>query len=444
MKLRPYQIKATRRALKASDEAKVLVVSPGGSGKTAMIASLVRRLKWAGKRVLVVAHRREIIDQCYAHIRAFKISEASIGVIMGGDTRVNPGARIQLASVATMRWREKPEADVVIVDEAHHIVAPTYMALLEAYPDAKVFGFTATPYRLDSKGLGDVFEVLINAAKPSYLIKNNWMAKPRIITAPDQFLPNLDSLTIKYGEYVTMELETRVAQEPLIGNIVDHWCEHAEGRTTLVFAVSIHHSERIVARFRDRGIEAAHLDGSTSTSRRRAMLRKLASGEIKVLSSCMLLSEGYDLPHCDAVVLARPTKSLALSQQQAGRAMRYNAGISPIILDHARHYLMFGLPYADRDYNLLDTQEAASGKAPAKACPVCGAVHHTAAKYCDCGHEFSDDERESPGETEDHLDELTSRKFDEMKERLVEYAKLHYIDRAWVDMVSKQWLSQHA
>jgi superfamily II DNA or RNA helicase len=439
---RSYQKRAVTDAINLRK--KVLVVSPGGSGKTVMIALLASRMLDKHKKVLIVAHRREIINQCFNHLLALGVDAKKVGVLMGQDDREDPKAPIQLANIAMFKFKPYPMTDVLIVDEAHHAVAVTYNEMIAHYDRARLFGFTATPYRLDGRGLGDVYDVLIEAIKPSELIKNNWLALPRIITASKEFLPNLDKLRIHAGDFSPSALEKRVAKTPLVGNVIEHWQKHANDRTTLVFAVTINHSKAIVSRFKAAGVEAAHIEAKTPVDERQETLDGLASGRIKVVSSCMILSEGFDLPHCDAVVLARPTLSLALAQQQANRGMRYNNGIRPIILDHARHYLMFGLPYADREYELSETQDVARTRMLARACPICGLVLPLGEAECECGYEFPARERGDPEELEEQLDELTMHTFASFKKRLVDYAKKEGMPKSWVEIVSRQWLAHRA
>jgi len=157
--LRPYQLEAVERVRKEirSGATRVLVVAATGAGKTVLASHIIVRSVAGGRRVLFVAHRRELIDQCYRKLLASGMGESKVGVIMAGDDRRHPRAPVQVASIDTLRNRAKPKADIVIVDEAHRALAKSYRDLADEYPKAIHLGLTATPYRADGKGLGDAY-----------------------------------------------------------------------------------------------------------------------------------------------------------------------------------------------------------------------------------------------------------------------------------------------
>lgn len=403
-----YQKKAVQMVwAHLAQNAKVLVVSPGGSGKTVMIAQQAAEAVQRGaERVLIISHRKEIIEQTQLTLLKLGLKSSDIGVLMG-SVRENLGARVVVASMMSLiRWKLPLHATDVIVDEAHHVLATGYSKVLDRYPTARHTGYTATPFRMDGRGLGDFYTAMIVAALPSALIERNKLAQPIIYRAPDDFMPRLADLKVARGDYVSDALNERVNSRALVGNIVENYKKHADGKRAIAFAVSIEHSERIVSNFLEAGIAAAHVDGTMPAEKREQLLASFREGKIQVVSNCMVLSEGYDLPACDAVIMARPTQSLTLYIQQAARGMRYLPGKHPVLLDHGRLLEQFGLPEADRHYVLTKTKENLSqwSAGPVKDCPQCGACVSAATRFCpNCSHEFPTIARGIPMESDTAL-----------------------------------------
>lgn len=390
---RPYQASTVEAAIAYATEnirGRLLVVCPPGGGKTLIAALIMRALaSEQGLRALAWAHRREIVGQMRDHLVECGIPEEMIGVVMAGDKRYNPSAPIQVGSVDTLRHRDKPLADVVISDEAHRDASDGRRALRALYPDAFHCGFTATPIRLDGRGLRSEYDEMIVAAQPSELIAEGWLAAPLIYTVPPELLPDLKGVRKVGGDFQVGALEAATNKRALVGNIVEHWQRLAEGRRTIVFPVGIKHSHAIVARFKAAGVRAEHVDGDTPN--RGSIIKKLADGLIQVVSSCGVFSEGTDVPSVKCIVSARPTASLALAIQQAGRGLRPWRGVRPLILDHSGNYTRqkHGFPHADRPWSLDDTRHSASEKAPTKMCAGCGLVITLGAASCPgCGATF--------------------------------------------------------
>ena len=222
---------------------------------------------------------------------------------------------------------------------------------------------------------------------------------------------------------------------------------HARGSQTLVFATTVNHSQRIVERFAAAGIAAEHLDGEFSTDERNKVLERFRNKEVMVLSSCMLLSEGFDVPECGAGILARPTLSLTLSLQQQFRMMRPHGDNIPVILDHAGHYLTFGYPYSDRIWSLDGTADVKGDDGIVFSCPECGRVIPDTASVCECGGERPqrDVEREVPAETwYDLVDVSDINVAKEFRNRLMEMAKNREAPDGWVDKVFFAWIESNS
>lgn len=403
---------------------KVLITSPPGSGKTVMLVELARRVYRAGGRALIIAQRREILEQTFLHTGKMGVPGKFVGGVYPdphpGEDASKP---IQIASMATLLRRGvRPGADVVLLDEAHHATAEGHQKVLQHYEHSGLAGLTATPVRLDGRGLGDMFDELVVAALPSQLIKAGKLAKPQTHSVVEEFTPDLNKLRRAMGDYVQASLEERMERNGLVGSIVGHYQEFAAGKTAIVFAVGIRHSKVITARFNRAGIPAEHLDGDMSHEERDAIVGRLRSGQTLVVSNVGVLHEGFDLPRTYAVILARPTLSLALYLQQTGRALRIYGDESPIVLDHACNFVKHGAPEANRTFKLNGKVEDRAGAPPLRACPACGAVMPLNAGECpDCGMSFVVT-REDPVEDEKRrLREIGERERREFKRKIDEF-----------------------
>jgi superfamily II DNA or RNA helicase len=358
---------------------------------TVIAGSIISRAAMGGQRVLFLAHRRELINQAYRKLMDFGLPAAAVGVMMASDPRRRPGAPVQVASVDTLRNRAKPGADVVFTDECHRALSRTHQEISATYPQALHIGLTATPYRADGKGLGDAYDELIVVASPRQLIDEGFLVEPRVFTVPQAKRPDLSKVKLSKGDYAPHALEAAVDRIGLVGNIVEHWLEHAKGIRTVVFAVSVAHSKHIVERFRAAGVAAEHLDGTTPATERDATLGRLNSGETTVLSNVGVLCEGWDQPSVKCAVLARPTKSTGLYLQQAGRILRPWQGQPAIILDHGGCALEHGLPQDDREFSLegRKKRDKAPSEATARECPSCNAVIGINTRTCpSCGYQL--------------------------------------------------------
>jgi superfamily II DNA or RNA helicase len=347
--LRPYQLRGIEQAAHrlASGVRRLCLVLPTGGGKTVVAAEIIRRAVTRGRRVLFLAHRRELLEQTINKLGAAGVHDVGL-VLAGAKASYRPHAAVQVASVQTLVRRVMPPADLVFVDEAHHSNAGSYEKILASYPGAKVLGLTATPVRDDGRGLNEQYDEALVVATPRELIAEGHLARPRVFGARERV--DLSGVHSRAGDYVPAELERAMMKSRLIGDIVQHWIKLAHDRTTVVFATSVAHSQSIVAAFREHGVAAEHLDGTTPAAERKAILARLASGATEVVSNCAVLTEGWDLPRCKCVILARPTQSLSLFLQMAGRGLRPWEGVDPMLLDHGECVDRHGFPQDERDW----------------------------------------------------------------------------------------------
>jgi DNA repair protein RadD len=382
--LRPYQ-RAVIARVAAEACRRLLLVAPTGSGKTVIAAAIIKAAVERGKRAVVLTNRRELTKQASQKLHAVGIDH---GIVQAGfPTR--PGERVQVASIQTLHARAVrtssiglPPADLVIADEAHHARARTWRRLIEAYPVATIIGLTATPCRADGRGLGNVFESMIEVSTVADLIAEGFLV-PTKVYAP--LRPDLTGVRVERSDYVERQLGERMNTPKLVGDIIEHWFKLNPGRRpTVVFAVDVAHSVHLRDEFRRSGILAEQVDGSTPIEERDAILTRLASGAVEVICNCAVLTEGWDCPEVSCIVLARPTKSLALYRQMTGRSLRPAPGkTDALILDHAGAVFEHGFPEDPIEWTLAgdrraeNTRHAARGtyQTPALAtCPECSAV----------------------------------------------------------------------
>jgi superfamily II DNA or RNA helicase len=346
--LRPYQVDVVAQMEQAiaAGEKRLLIVAPTGSGKTVVASAIINGFTERYRPVVVLAHRKEIIDQTSKKLHGSKITH---GIVKAGYSP-RPMERVQVASVQTLWVRAMrseamtlPPADLLVVDECHHATARTWRKLIEAYPDAVLIGLTATPCRGDGCGLGGIFTTMIECPQiPDLIEQGGWLVKSRVY-APVK--PNLCGVHVRHGDYVEAELAARMNDAKLIGDIVTHWHKFGERRKTVAFACDVAHSIHIKDEFVRANVRAEHLDGSTPDDERDAILGRLASGETELVSNCMVLTEGWDMPEVGCAILARPTKRMGLYRQMIGRVLRPAEGkTDAIILDHSGAVFRHGLP----------------------------------------------------------------------------------------------------
>lgn len=389
--LRPYQEFAIDeiKYMFLSGKKRVCLVAPTGAGKTTIAAELIKRTIANGKRVLFMAHRTELIEQCAARLDTFNVP---LGVIKSGTKRANPKAPVQVASVQTLIRRKLPEAHLVIIDECHRVMGRTYLEILAGYPEARVVGLTATPIRLDGKGLDDVFEAIVEASKVTSLIDERVLVKPTIF-GPSS--PDLSGVKMTAGDFNQKALSDLMDKQGLVGSIVETYTNKAAGRRAVCFATSVEHSLHIIDEFKRQGISAEHLDGETPPDQRSMILKRLADGAIDVVSNVNVLTEGWDCPNVEVVILARPTASLSMYLQMVGRGVRSAPGKDrAIILDHAGNTIRHGFAHEDRDWRKfwkgMPKRSAEERELSVKTCTSCFCVVESGVMVCpECGAEFS-------------------------------------------------------
>lgn len=348
--LRPYQTKLKTDIYHAFAHYKrVMAQSATGSGKTVVFADIIRDAHANKRRVLLLVHRKELINQAAEKIFALGIP---YGVIAAGYTPA-PSQWVQIASVQTAIRRKLPfHFDLIIIDEAHHSTANSYRDIVNQYPNAKILGFTATPCRTDGSGFQEDFDHLVCGPQIMDLIKQGYLVAPKMFISPLKF--DLGSVKKTAGDYNEKALAELMDKKHIIGGVIENWKKRAEGKRTLVFAISVEHSKHVVQAYRDGGYTAEHVDGTTPSDERDAIFKRFKSGKTLILSNVGIATEGTDIPAVECVQLLRPTLSLSLYLQMVGRALRLFAGKDiAIVLDHANLVFEHGWPHENRHWTLM-------------------------------------------------------------------------------------------
>ena len=399
MILRPYQddiIAEVRECLRRGLRAP-LIVSPTGSGKTVMFSHIADGAGKKNKRVWILVHRAELVEQTSRTMREIGIHH---GIIAAGWP-VNPLPHVQVVSVQTVVRRTGGliPPDLIIVDECHHSAAGTWSKILAAFPKAIRLGFTATPERLDGKGLSDAFDCLIRGPEVAWLIEHGFLTQPKYYAPPNQL--NLDELHVRGGDYARDEVAKEMDKPSITGDAVSHYRRICDGAPAVAFCASIAHAEHVAQAFNAAGYRATTLDGTLDRIERRKRVRGLADGSIQILTSCEIISEGFDIPVVSAAILLRPTKSLGMHLQQVGRVLRIAPGKQhAYILDHVGNCLRHGLAEEERDWRLEGRKKRAKKAGddedapPVRQCPKCYACHVPAPHCPECGHTYEIKQRE--------------------------------------------------
>jgi len=394
--LRGYQrqaVEAVRRSVSRGNRG-VLVVAPTGAGKTHMtVGGIIAPELARGRRVVFVVHLREVIDATSRRLAAMDLPH---GVIMAGR-KPDRRAPVQVCSLQTLdRRADYPDADLVIIDECHRAASSQYRRLAEKYPRARILGLTATPTRLDGRPLSPPsapFTELVQAVQPSTLIAGGYLV-PSVVYGADA--PDLAALKTdpRTHDYRRRELSAAMQAKPsYIGDAVQNWRHHAQGKRTITFSVDRRHGQSVCKAFQSAGVPSAYVDGSTPVRERQRALDRLRSGDVRVLVNVDVYTEGFDEPLIECVQVLRPTLSLARWIQMAGRGARiitpeYAAsckrdGIAVpakqrmLVLDHGGNAQRHGLPLDDRDWSLDGEVKLSRSFAPERPlvrCEKCGAM----------------------------------------------------------------------
>ena len=375
MQLRPYQEAAVadlRRAYATGHRAPLLVM-PTGAGKTQVFTYITAAMAQRNLSVTILVHRRELIAQA-----SRKLTQAGVthGIIAAGTPATF--APIQVASVQTLirRLEDTPAPDLIIIDEAHHAVAGSWGKILDHWPDALRLGVTATPSRLDGRGLRDNFDVIVHGPTVSDLTASGYLA-PCKLYAPPQ-VADLSAIPTRAGDFASDAAAAAMDKPSITGDAIDHYRRICPGAPAIAFCCTTDHAEHVAAQFRNAGFSSSAILGTTPIAQRDQQLKDLASSAIQILTSVDVISEGTDVPAVTTAILLRPTASLGLYLQQVGRILRPAPGKThAIVLDHVGNIHRHGWPDDLRTWSLDSKPRRQRDNAPAptvRTCPVCFAA----------------------------------------------------------------------
>jgi len=390
IELRNYQAKAIgeiRNSYRLGHRAPLLC-APCGAGKTVIFAHVVAGARARGTKVLLLAHRIELVEQISA---ALTREDCPHGFIAAGYEFV-PGHDVYVGSVFTVAKRlDAFTPDLTVVDEAHHCVSrTTWGRVVQAYPQAKILGVTATPTRLSGEGLDQFFDDLIQGPTHDELIRQGYLTPVRVYAPPTV---DTEGMHTRYGDYIAAEIIDRCDRPTVTGDCIEHYRRYTEGARCVVFDVSREAAHKRAEAFRAAGFAAECIDGETPRDIRTLAVAAFRAGRIQILVSVDLISEGFDLDAIEVGICLRPTKSLTLWLQQAGRILRPLQGKTcAVLFDHAGNVFRHGLPTESRSWSLAGAAKVAHGdldRRSLRTCPTCFAVSPAAALVCrSCGAIF--------------------------------------------------------
>lgn len=401
MELRPYQRAAIDAvyAYFGSKSGHPIVVIPTAGGKSLVMASFIREVleRWPDQRILIVTHVRELIAQNFAELLRLW-PEAPAGIYSAGLGKRDIGARILFAGIQSIHkkaWSVQ-QADLVLVDEAHLIPRTSdtmYRRFLNELavinPHLKIIGLTATPYRLDSgmlhRGKDALFSDIAFEVSVRELIDQGYLSPLISKSAATQL--DVKGVGTRGGEFIPGQLQAAVDKDPITRAAVDEIVAYGrERRSWLVFCSGVDHARHVAEAIRDRGYTSATIFGDTPKAERDRIVAAFKRGEIRALASMGVLTTGFNAPAVDLIAMLRPTKSVGLYVQMAGRGTRLAQGKTDcLVLDFAGNVARHG----PIDAVNPRAPGAGDGESPVKTCPDCRSILPAATRVCpDCGHVF--------------------------------------------------------
>jgi DNA repair protein RadD len=386
MQLRAYQQQAIddlRAAMQRGARSPLLCL-PTGGGKTIIFSAIANSAAARGRQVLILVHRRELLHQASRKLTDIGLDHGLIAA--GIPTSRQP---VQVASVQTLVRRLDGidwSPSLIIIDEAHHASAGSWTTILVKWPTAYCLGVTATPCRLDGRGLSTAFDALVLGPSVADLTFWGFLSPARIYAPP--VVADLSAVRTRAGDYANDQAAAAMDRPTVTGDAISHYQDLAAGQQAIAFCCNIAHATSVCDAFKTAGIHAALLLGTTAD--RDAVVAAFGDGLLQVLVTVDVVSEGFDIPAASCAILLRPTKSLGLYLQQVGRVLRPAPGKQhAIILDHVGNVSRHGFPDDHREWSLTEGARRATGTAApsVRTCPACFAAFKPAPICPCCGHE---------------------------------------------------------
>lgn len=362
--LRPYQKEMKHKVYTEWDSVdNVMLQMPTGTGKTIVFCSIVNDIfNWCLKNstrshILIIAHRKELIEQASKKLTFRNISH---GIIQGSRTQFLDRT-VQVASIQTFMAKRtydkvrKIPFDFIIIDEAHHSMAPSYQNLWEMYPNSKKLGVTATPWRMNHSGFTALYNKLVFSKPISWFIDKGYLANYDYysVAANSDIQRKVNSID-KFGtdgDFLESELSDLFDTGHIRAELYKSYEQLVKGKKGIIYAIDRRHAANIKNLYSSKGVNIGMIDGTTPKEERNSMIESFRSGSLQVIVNVNIFSEGFDCPDIEFVQLARPTKSLAMFLQQIGRALRPSRNKEKaFILDNVGLYNRFGTPEANRQW----------------------------------------------------------------------------------------------
>lgn len=391
--LRPRQLQAVndlRQAYSTGARAPILV-APTGFGKTACSTEIVRLTIARGRSVWFLAHLREILDDTAARLTAAGIGHGSIRAGRSSDY----SQLVQVVAVQTaVRRSQLPRPDLIIVDECHLAVANSYRQVIAAAGNPLLLGLTGTPQRLDGRGLGEVFDLLVPTCHTAELIEESMLAPVRVYAPPGA---DLSGLRVRGGDFDQGQAGAVMSKPAVVGDALSHWKKLCHGRRGVAFCTTVAHAQAVAEQWCAAGYRAVAVHGGSDDAKRREAVAGLRAGRLDLVACAQLWIAGVDVPEIDAVIWLRPTQSLTAWLQGNGRGLRIAQGKHDLlILDHVSNCTRLGHPLKVHEWSLDGRVKHEREKASSvKVCPCCFAAMPSARPQCpECGHEFTPERRE--------------------------------------------------
>ena len=420
MLLRPYQEAAVTDASNALDKhGNTIVVAPTGAGKTIMLSALVGRRFKDGKKILVIQHRDELVNQNKDKFE--RINPNITTSIVNGAVKCWDGDAVfsMIQTISRDRnLRDRVVFDMIVIDESHHAAADTYKKVINAVkkdnPSVEIAGFTATPNRGDGKGLRSIFSNCAHQIEITTLIREGFLVAPKTYVIDCGVRDQLENVTRRGNDFDMDEVEAIMNRKVINDAVVENWMEKAGDRKTVVFCSTVTHAEDLLEVFLEAGVEAGMVVGTTPKDERAETLDSLSRGSLQVVVNVAVLTEGFDAPQVACIVLTRPCSQKGTMVQMIGRGLRT---IDPeefpdvvktdcVVLDFGTSVLTHG---SLEDQVNLDDRE--KGEAPEKECPSCEALVPLGVQECPiCGHIF-----ESQPEEKEELAAFSMTEYDLMQ-----------------------------
>jgi superfamily II DNA or RNA helicase len=379
-----------------------LVVSPTGSGKTVIFATTAKGAMSKGNRVLILVHRKEILEQTLEKLFHLGVQA---GQIASGKPMTRDLIQVAMVNTIARRLNKVKKPDMIIADEAHHFLKTNIFGkAINYFNDVPLLGVTATPERLSGEGLGidnqGFFDVLIEGPQIGELVKDGYLSYPVIYRPPEE---TTTKYHIKRGDFDKDEQVQQMTKKSIVGDVIEHYRKYLDRLPVVCFCVSLKHCQQMTDSFNQAGYRSAMVYGNMPRSERERALKGLADGSIHIATSCDVISEGVDVPVMAGCILLRRTLSLGLYLQQVGRPLRrYPGKTHATILDHCGNYYLHGHVLTERNWSLdAKSRKERKEKPPTTtSCPKCYGVWPGEPRICpgllpsgeECRFEFSKNE----------------------------------------------------